>query len=104
MLVDNYTYAARLAADAACVWFAVWAIRKKYALDYPVEYTAKVVRWSLVVVSFVLALLRQPEFRPIRIFAGILLLAFLCWPNFAYRLVNLFRGRHNHLRKTRSAR
>jgi hypothetical protein len=85
------SYAGRLAADAVCIWLAVWAIRKKHGLDEKLDRNAQAVRWLIVVSSFGLALLRGPEFKLIRIFAGLLLLAFLCWPNFAYHLTGLFR-------------
>jgi hypothetical protein len=85
------SYVGGLAANAVCIWFAFWAIRRKYELDYPLDIWAQVVRWSLVGLSFALTLPDGSQYKLLRILAGIALLAFLAWPNFAYHLVQLFR-------------
>jgi len=88
-MLDHYF--SRLAADVACIWFAVWAIRKRYDVDEKLDRAAQTVRWCIVATSFGLVLVPGPEFKLVRIVAGVLLLAFLCWPNFAYHLRQLFK-------------
>ena len=87
---ETYQYVGKLIANAACVWFAFWAIRSKYELDYKLNRAAQTLRWGVIVVAFSVALLRAPQFKAVRITAGIVFLAFLCWPNFAYHLTRLF--------------
>lgn len=78
-------------AKIACIWFSVWAVRRKAEVDYALERPARVVRWSVVVVGFVMGYyLPGPKFGYLRVAGGFLGLAFLCWPNFAYHLTNLF--------------
>jgi hypothetical protein len=45
-----------------------------------------------VVVGFAVGYyMPKPEFWYVRVAGGFLGLAFLCWPNFAYHLTNVFR-------------
>jgi len=91
------SFYATLSAKIVCIWLSVWAIRKKAEVDYPLDRTARLVRWAVVVVGFAIGYyVPGSEFAYTRIGGGFLGLAFLCWPNFAYHLTNLFR------RKTRS--
>jgi hypothetical protein len=85
-LNDTLSYLTELAAGAVSIWFFFWPFRRKYDLDYKLDSTAQVARWSIVLAGFVLALLPGPEFKVVRILAGIILAAFLAWPNLAYYL------------------
>ena len=60
------------------------------AIDYKLDRIARTVQW-LIVLGFGLALLPGPHFKDIRIIAGIIVVAFLAWPNFAYGLTELFK-------------
>lgn len=91
---EIHSYVSSLAAQAVCVWLAVWAIRRKYALDYKLDRTAQAVRWSIVALSVPLGRIGALKWEPLRIFSAFLFLAFLAWPNFAYHLIQLFRRFH----------
>jgi hypothetical protein len=91
--VSNLQYLEGMASRAITIWFAFWAIRKKYELDYPLDRTGHIVRWSCIGIGFLLLLLRQPQFKAVRVVGALLYLTFLCWPNFAYHLVRLFKKR-----------
>jgi hypothetical protein len=73
------------------VWFFFWPYRRKFELDYKLDRAGNIVRWSVVLAGFGVALLPGPRFGATRVVAGMVLLAFLAWPNFAYHLVRLFR-------------
>ncbi len=80
------------AAKITCIWLSVWAIRKKAEADYPLDRSARIVRWTTVTVGFAIGYyVPRPEFWFVCVAGGFLGLAFLCWPNFAYHLTNLFR-------------
>jgi hypothetical protein len=85
--------AAGIWSAIANIWFAVWAIRHRGELDYDLDRNAKIIRWSVVAVCLGLAvqepqLLNPPWFR---ITVGIVGIAFLAWPNFAYHLTRVLR-------------
>jgi hypothetical protein len=82
----------KLSAEAACIWFAFWAVRRKYELDYKLDRTAQTVRWLKVAISVPLGQLGARIFEPLRIFSAFLFLAFLAWPSFAYQLTRLLRN------------
>jgi hypothetical protein len=93
-LNNTISYLSALVAGAVSIWFFFWPYRRKYELDHKLDRTAKTVRWSIVVAGFGIALLPGPELKIVRIAAGIVLVAFLAWPNFAYHLAWLFRRTH----------
>jgi hypothetical protein len=78
-----------LSEKSAGIWLSVWALRYKAGWDYRLSGTGKAVRWGVVGLGYLLAA-ASPEpgaFRTVALLAG---LCFLCWPNFAYRLTNMF--------------
>ena len=81
MRASNLQYLEGLTRNAATIWFAFWAIRRKYELGYPLDRTGHLIRWICVGAGFAMALLRAPELKAIRIIGGVLALIFLCWPN-----------------------
>lgn len=40
------------AAKIACIWLSVWAIRRKAEADYPLDRSARLVRWTVVAAGF----------------------------------------------------
>jgi hypothetical protein len=80
-----------LSAKIAGVWLSVWLIRRKGEFDYPLDGTARIVRWVAVGVFFLIGYVRGAQLGYVRLASAALGLGFLCWPNFAYRLTNLFR-------------
>lgn len=84
-------YSARLAANMVCVWFAFWAIRRKYEIDEKLDRKARIFRWTVVILGFAAAQLRGPEFAWVRVLSALSALAFLCWPNLARRLTGYGR-------------
>jgi hypothetical protein len=83
-----------LSAKIACIWLSVWAIRRKAEADYPLDRFARTVRWAAVVAGFAIGYyVTGPDLGYVWVAGGTLGLAFLCWPNFAYHLTNLFRRR-----------
>jgi hypothetical protein len=80
-------------AKIACIWLSVWAIRRKAEVDYPLDNLSRSVRWSAVLAGFAVGYyVPGPGLGWVRVAGGFLGLGFLCWPNFAYHLTNLFRG------------
>jgi hypothetical protein len=73
------------------IWFASWAVRRKGKWDYRLSAAAEVTRWGAALGGYILAAsLPTPA---LRLTAGFTGLAFLCWPNLAYHLANLFSNR-----------
>jgi len=71
------------------IWFLVWGVRYKADQDFKLSGTAKIVRWAVVGIGYVLAAsLPGPGF--VRLVPGLAGICFLCWPNLAYHLTNLF--------------
>ena len=101
-LNNAISYLTELAAGAVSIWFFFWPFRRKYDLDYKLDRTAQIVRWSIVIGGFVFALAPGPEFKIVRILAGIILAAFLAWPNFAFHLT--FQSRRLSFAKTSDRR
>jgi hypothetical protein len=73
---------------SAGIWFAAWALRHRLGWDYKLSGEAAAIRWALVLVGYLLAVLLPTP--AARLTCGFVGLAFLCWPNFAYHLTNLF--------------
>jgi hypothetical protein len=89
-VVNVLSFYGSYSAKIACIWFSVWAIRKKADADYSLDRPVRVVRWIAVVVGFAVGYcVPKPEFWYVRVAGGFLGLAFLCWPNFAYHLMNV---------------
>jgi hypothetical protein len=97
MTVGNVlSFYGSFSAKIACIWLSVWAIRRSAEADYPLDRSARVVRWVTVAVGFAVGYyVPGPKLGYVRVAGGFLGLAFLCWPNFAYHLTNLFRGRQD---------
>jgi hypothetical protein len=90
-LNSTLSYLGGLASGAVSVWFFFWVYRRKYELDYKLDKTAQTMRWLIVLFGFAIALIPGPQFKIPRIIAGVMLVAFLAWPNFAHHLTVLFR-------------
>jgi hypothetical protein len=77
-----------LLEGSAGIWFSSWALRYRIGCDYKLSGVAEATRWTIILVGYLLAAaLPIPMARLISGFVG---LAFLCWPNFAYHLTNLY--------------
>jgi hypothetical protein len=86
-----------LAESVLCIWFAVWAFRKRYEVDETLDRTAQAVRWILVAALWALVgALPGPRWAVTRVILGFAGLAFLCWPNLAFHVVRLFRAARQH--------
>lgn len=80
-----------MVASAGSIWFCAWAIRRQGEMDYPLDATAKAIRWLAVAVLMgIPANFRALpiNLRRVLLFSGI---AFLAWPNFAYHLTRFLR-------------
>jgi hypothetical protein len=71
------------------IWFTFWALRYRAGWDYKLNRAAKIVRWSVVGVGYLLGA-SLPGPAAVRLVPGFIGVGFLCWPNFAYRLAKLF--------------
>ena len=80
-----------LLPELICIWLSVWAIRKKAEVDEPLDRGAKILRWTIIVVAFGTGCLPGESLRVVRICGFWVGLSFLCWPNLAYHLRNLFK-------------
>ena len=78
-----------LLQKSLAIWLSLWAIRYKADWDYKLSGAAKTVRWVVVGVGYTLAaaVSGPPLFRVV---PGVIGICFLCWPNLAYHLTNLF--------------
>jgi len=77
-----------LLESSAGIWLSSWFLRRRACWDYRLSGVAEATRWTIVFVGYLLGvLLPTPAARLISGFVG---LAFLCWPNFAYHLTNLY--------------
>jgi len=92
MFYESLPFAVRVATDAITIWFAFWAIRRKYELDYQQDRTSRVIRWFVVVLGFCITQFPGPRLGIVRILSGILFIGFLAWPNFAYHMTRILRG------------
>ena len=82
------------APQIVCIWFAFWSVRRGAEADYPLNRPAKTVRWIAVSIGFFVGYYAPANFNgSIRVAAFLGGMAFLCWPNLAYHLTNLFRRR-----------
>lgn len=92
MQIDaTFSHVAWLLGKSTTIWLSVWAIRYKADWDYRLSTTAKMTRWGVVLGAYFLAAsLPGKELGTARVLIGLLGLAFLCWPNFAYHLTNCF--------------
>ena len=88
LLSDTISHASALLAKSAGIGLSVWAVRYKAGCDYKLSTAATCVRWAIVAIGYLLAV-SLPTGR-LRVVAGFIGLAFLCWPNFAYHLTKLF--------------
>jgi hypothetical protein len=88
---DILVNASGLTVSVLGIWFVFWAQRRSNELDLELDRTMRAVRWSIVLAGFAAALLSGTRFRALRIVGGVMLLAFLCWPNYAYHLVRAWR-------------
>lgn len=82
-----FAFYAGMSAKIACVYSSVWAIRKKSEVDIPLSRNARALRWSVVLLAFLIAY--EAPYKYLRVAAVYIGLAFLCWPNFAYHLNRL---------------
>ena len=91
MLGETFQYASQLAESAVSVWFVSWALRLRYELDLELNRSEHIVRWTVIAVSFGLAMLRGPGvgLAVLRIAAGLIGLAFLAWPNLAHHVMSV---------------
>jgi hypothetical protein len=72
------------------VWFMFWAIRVSAGVDYKLNARGRSVRWAVVVVGFALTSIPGARLGWFRFLAFLMGVSFLCWPNLAYYLNNLF--------------
>jgi|SRR6476646_1487353 len=92
LLTNIFSFYGAFSAKIACIWLAFWAIRKSGDVDYPLDNFARGIRWLIVVIGFTLGYyIPGPNLAYLRVIAGSVGLALLCWPNLAYHLANLCR-------------
>lgn len=95
ILEQMWANASRLAQAEVCIWFVVWGIRRKGEMDEKLDRTMHMVRWAIACGGWLLASIPGTRFGPARAVIGIVGFAFLCWPNFAYHLTNVFRRKND---------
>jgi len=85
-------YASGLVEYALGIWFAAWAFRKRYEVDYRLDRGMQILRWSVIGVGFAMAQIAGgTAAKWVRLCGAFIALAFLCWPNLAYHVTRLFR-------------
>jgi len=79
------------------IWAGFWGWRRWQDLDQPLDRSMKALRWSVVLIGWlVAAAVPAGRFWPIRAVFGVLALAFFVWPNFAFHAMKRFRRRDFH--------
>ena len=88
---DALTYLAALASGAFTIWFMFWGLRRSYELDDQLTRKERVIRWSVVIAGFALALIEGSDTAAeiIRVGGVLIAFAFLAWPNFAHMVGEL---------------
>jgi hypothetical protein len=86
------TNLSNLIAPSITLWLAVWAYRSRYELDEKMDTPTNRLRWSIVTASYAVAAipLSFSAMKFIKPSFGILGLAFLVSPNFAFRTRRYF--------------
>jgi hypothetical protein len=92
-LAQMLSNARRLAEAETCIWLLVWSLRRRADLDERLDRAAHAIRWLIAIGGWILLSIPGPTLGPLRAIAGVMGLAFLCWPNFAYHLLRLLRRR-----------
>lgn len=80
-----------VAGKVACVWLFVWAFRRKYEIDYPLDRLATGLRWAVTAGGFLVASDPRQGLGYVRVAGLGIGMGFLCWPNCAHHLANLLR-------------
>ena len=80
--------ASTIATPAIGIWLGIWGFRRKLESDYKLDRTARAVRWSIVLICWIVASARVGPVSGLALVVGV---AFLWWPNFAYHLARVFR-------------
>lgn len=75
------------------IYLSVWAIRKRYEVDYKLDVYDQVFRLGFAALGIALGIVPGSSLGWLRATGGLLFLAFLCWPNLGY-YVSRFFGRH----------
>src|SRR4051812_34465840 len=83
----------RLLPKILCIYFSIWAIRRKGEVDYSLNRFEKTLRWSIVILGFMFGYVSPSRY--LRLFFGFLGLSFFCWPNLAYHLGGLVKKSHD---------
>jgi hypothetical protein len=79
-------------AKIACIWLSSWVLRRNAEVDLPLDRTARTVRWMAVAMGFGVGYyVHGQKWGYVRLAGFVFGLAFLCWPNFAHHLTNLFK-------------
>lgn len=89
-MVGTVTYIKSIAIDSAALWFVAWGIRKKYDLDLGLSTRGWLIRLLVICCGIFSLCLRSHKYEYVRVVGGLLGIAFLVWPNFAFHLSELF--------------
>lgn len=82
-----------IAVGTISIWFVGWSVRSRKKLDLPRDTQTELVRWSIVLVSWILGSLPIRGFGYGRLVFASITVAFHCWPNFSVRLVRWWERR-----------
>jgi len=82
-----------LASTMLCIGFICWGYRRKYELDEILSSRARIARWLVVAVTFLIITfpvgqITHPWIGYARVALGIICIAFFCWPNLTNKLLN----------------
>jgi hypothetical protein len=93
MFAQFIANAESLAASMLSIGLTCWAIRKKYEFDEVLSPLARITRWLVVAVTFLIVTFPVSQITHLRIgitrvTIGIICISFFCWPNLANRLLH----------------
>ncbi len=100
LLHEFLSNATTIATPAIGIWLGIWGLRRKLDSDYKLDWTARAVRWCIVLICWVIVSIPGHGRRPVSGLALIVGLALLWWPNFAYHFVRGVRWGVNKMRRT----
>jgi hypothetical protein len=78
--------AEQFASTCIGIRFITWGMERKFELGEQPKPRARTIRWSIVLGSLLLGYVPGEKLWALRVLAGIVGVAFACWPNFSNRV------------------
>jgi hypothetical protein len=89
-LRERLLFFTHLVSGAVSVWFIVWGLRRRFDLDLKLSRAERKIRWMMVGLGAVVALIPGPSFGYFRLLFGVAGVSFFVWPNLGHHAMRLF--------------